>query len=423
MKIAHMAWSAKQVCKMIDGEKFNFDNAVQRGYVWDNSRSSLLMDSMIRGYPIPPVYAERENKVYYVLDGKQRFHAVHGFFNGEYSLKDVPEFEDEDGELVELNGKYFNDLPEDLRDALESYIFSVYYIEDATPEEISDLFYRWNNGKPLSSFDMMRVKIKDHDKIKKISKHDIFQNALTEKALANNKAEDLAMKAWAILYMKNPSFDRKKLQPVLETASISDDQVSDISNAFSRVLDAYKQIANITNKDPSEIKRDKKVMKRILSKTHLVSIIPFALQSVKDNVTVYTFVNWLRHFYAGKKRASIDDVYNDNSTRGSSKAEAIEARENILKKDYEAFVNNNKTATDPKVDAFHKFCSDKSNDILNTRDDEHPVAFSDTNKEERKELFEACIIEKDKSKYEDAIIKAYNRVCDENSDDTDDSVA
>ena len=142
---------------MIDGEKFNFDNAVQRGYVWDNSRSSLLMDSMIRGYPIPPVYAERENQVYYVLDGKQRFHAVHGFFNGKYPLKDVPEFEDEDGELVELNGKYFNDLPEDLRDTLESYIFSVYYIEDATPEEISDLFYRWNNGKALSSFDVMRV--------------------------------------------------------------------------------------------------------------------------------------------------------------------------------------------------------------------------------------------------------------------------
>jgi hypothetical protein len=423
MKIAHMAWSAKQVCKMIDGEKFNFDNAVQRGYVWDNSRSSLLMDSMIRGYPIPPVYAERENKVYYVLDGKQRFHAVHGFFNGEYSLKDVPEFEDEDGELVELNGKYFNDLPEDLRDALESYIFSVYYIEDATPEEISDLFYRWNNGKALSSFDVMRVKIKDHAKIKEISSHEIFKNALTEKALANNKAEDLAMKSWAILYMKSPSFERKELQPVLENASITDEQVSDVNSAFTRVLDAYRAIANITNKDPVEIKRDKKVMKRILSKTHLVSIIPFALRSVKDDVSVYTFADWIRHFYAGKKRASIDDVYNDNSTRGSSKASAIKAREDVLKKDYEAFVNDKEVTHDSEDEAFQKYCSEKANTVLNTRDDDHPVAFNDMNEEEHKELFKTCVVEKDMNKYEDTIIKAYNRVCDEDSDSTDDSVA
>jgi len=423
MKIAHMSWSAKQVCKMIDSNKFNFDNAVQRGLVWDRSRSSLLIDSMLRSYPIPAIYTTKDGSVYDVLDGKQRFYAVHDFINGNYSLKDVPEYEDDEGNVIELNGKYFNDLSEDLQDIINSHIFTVYYIEEATPEEISDLFYRWNNGKPLSSFDMMRVKIKDHDKIKKISKHEIFQNALTEKALANNKAEDLAMKAWAILYMQNPSFERKELQPVLENASITDEQVSDVNSAFTRVLDAYRTIANITNKDPVEIKRDKKVMKRILSKTHLVSIIPFALRSVKDDVSAYTFSNWLRHFYAGKKRASINDVYNDNSTRGSSKASAIKAREDVLKKDYEAFVNDKEVTHDSEDEAFQKYCSEKANTVLNTRDDDHPIAFNDMNDEEHKELFKTCVIEKDMNKYEDTIIKAYNRVCDEDSDSTDDSVA
>jgi hypothetical protein len=45
------------------------------------------------------------------------------------------------------------------------------------------------------------------------------------------------------------------------------------------------------------------------------------------------------------------------------------------------------------------------------------------NDEEHKELFKTCVIEKDMNKYEDTIIKAYNRVCDEDSDSTDDSVA
>ena len=41
---ANINWTAKQLSKMVDKNSINFDNAVQRGYVWDKKRKSLLID-------------------------------------------------------------------------------------------------------------------------------------------------------------------------------------------------------------------------------------------------------------------------------------------------------------------------------------------------------------------------------------------
>ena len=44
IKKANISWTAKQIVKMVDKGTINFDNAVQRGYVWDNTRKSMLID-------------------------------------------------------------------------------------------------------------------------------------------------------------------------------------------------------------------------------------------------------------------------------------------------------------------------------------------------------------------------------------------
>lgn len=424
---ANINWTAKQLSKMIDKDSINFDNAVQRGYVWDKKRKSLLIDSIITGYPIPAFFAAKNENGYDMLDGKQRSITVHDFINNEFSLSDVEDYQAEDGTTVTLEGQYFNDLPEDIQDTILSYSFTIYYFDGITDDEISEMFYRLNNGKPLSAFDQMRVKIKDHAKIKDIAQHDIFKSALTEKALAANKAEDIAMKAWAILYMDNPSFERKELEPVLTVASISDEEVKNIKTALDRILACYTEMSNYTGLESKEIKHIKKIQKRMMSKTHMLSVIPFALQSVNDDISVQQFSQWIEHFFNGTKRPSISDDYNENARTGSSSVSAIKTRLNVLKTDYNAFMTKTGNLKSEKqsdtsdsassvpqgVKSYNDFCKEKSKDVLNTRSGEYPIAFADMTDEEKEMVYQFCEVEKNVNKTEGAIMKAFNRLAKE----------
>ena len=47
---------------------------------------------------------------------------------------------------------------------------------------------------------------------------------------------------------------------------------------------------------------------------------------------------WLESFYAGKKRATVSETYNDNASRGSAKRASVDARHKALEKSYEKFM-------------------------------------------------------------------------------------
>ena len=47
-------------------------------------------------------------------------------------------------------------------------------------------------------------------------------------------------------------------------------------------------------------------------------------------------------FFSGKKRASIDETYNDNASRGSAKRAALMARHDALERSYLKFMEENK---------------------------------------------------------------------------------
>ena len=48
LKKANLDWNARQLCKLVQKREIKFDNAVQRGLVWDAQRKSLLIHSIIK---------------------------------------------------------------------------------------------------------------------------------------------------------------------------------------------------------------------------------------------------------------------------------------------------------------------------------------------------------------------------------------
>lgn len=336
LKKANISWNARQLTKMIDKETIVFDAAIQRNLVWDNERKSLLIHSMLSGYPIPPMYATKDDGCYSMLDGKQRSNAIADYLSGKFTLTGIPEVTLEDGTEIDINGMYFSGLNEELQDALNSYSFTIYYFEDITEDEVSEMFYRLNFGKPLSSIELSRARAKSLKVIQEIGKHKLFTTSLTEKAFEKYTHEDLVIKSYIMLTSDNPCLDTKAVRPTMETAEFTDDDINLMNKVYDRILTAYKAI--IADDSPETGKISKRIAKRLITRTHMLSIMPMVKRSLEENVSDEVFTNWVKNFFCGTKSVTKYNDYNTRCSSGSGHAENVKVRLKIVKKDYENFM-------------------------------------------------------------------------------------
>ena len=328
LKKAAITWNAKQVVKMMRTDGIKFDNAVQRGYEWDKKRASLLISSLICGYPVPPFYsAKGEDGKYDMLDGKQRMTSIRKFYDGKFELTDIPPVVIEAGGTVmelDINGYKYEDLDGDIKDELDSATLTIYYFDGITEEEINEMFYRLNSGKPINQITMTRVKAKSKDIIKELGQNELFTMALSKKALESYTNEDIVIKA---LYMLSgaDNLETKNVRAWISETEIEKKFALELACVFDRIKIAAEEIE----------KKDKKIAKKILSKTHLLSLVPVIQQSRVDKVKDDDLVKWLWSFYYPTDKTTVSDAYNEACTSGSMKKEQVLIRANELKKSYE----------------------------------------------------------------------------------------
>lgn len=317
LKRLNINWNARQLVKMCMNGNITFDNAIQRGYVWDIKRKSLLIESMIIGYPVPAFYARRdESKVFDMLDGKQRSNAICGYLNNEYALEGVSE---------EYEGKYFSELPEEVQDDIISYSLTVYYFEEITDEEVNEMFYRLNNGKALTAIELTRVKAKSFEKIKELSKHEIFTDALKESQINRYTNEDIVIKALVMLNCEKPSLKNDFIRPWIIETEVTDDMAAAVNNALTRLRTIHSMLL------PDAVK----VAKKIYTRTHMVSILPLAY----EDDTVYKLCDFLEYFFTPEKRGvSVSSVYNAHCSSGSNSQYAVEMRNRELREHYKKWM-------------------------------------------------------------------------------------
>ena len=191
---ANITWTAKQLGAMVKSGKINFDHIVQRSYVWESSRKSALIESMIIGYPVPPIFAKRNDdgtgkrggNIYYIMDGKQRLSTVKEYLNDEFALTTLnpityKDIETEEDVTVDISDKKYSELPEAVQDILKDTTFSIIYFDNLSEDEERELFKRLNAGKPLSAKSKMLASCRDIKGLMDIGKHEVFTEMLSEK--------------------------------------------------------------------------------------------------------------------------------------------------------------------------------------------------------------------------------------------------
>ena len=216
---------------------------------------------------------------------------------------------------------------EQLQDAVKDYQIQMHYFEDITPDEISEMFFRLNNGKAMSAIELTRCKAQSMDVIKEIGEHELFKNALTEKALARYTNEDIVVKSYVLLHEEEPSLETKFIRPYMESVEFTDEDKDQLCQIYTRILNVHGLI------------EEKKIAKRLLTRTHMISIVPVVWKSITDGHSEQEFAEWFCKFFAGTKSASVDDDYNDCAGSGSAKSTSVKKRLNAIDRHWRAFCN------------------------------------------------------------------------------------
>ena len=98
-------------------------------------------------------------------------------------------------------------------------------------------------------------------------------------------------------------------------------QAEQIKVIFNKVFEAYTTLIN------SETKQHNKIAKRIITRTHFISIIPLVNKLINSGMwNEKQFVNWTKYFFDGKKSATISELYNESARNGSGKSDNVRRR-------------------------------------------------------------------------------------------------
>ena len=325
-------WTARKTVDYLKQGKLVLDNAVQRGFVWNKDvvRMSEFILSLIIERPIPPIYVAKFGDTYSAMDGKQRITTIQKFINDEFTLEGLEPVEindDETGESeeVDINTLTFSELEESLQNAIKDSALTVIIINEPTDDEMCEFFYYLNNGMPLNAITSTRAKAKSRKEITELGSHELFKNALTAKAFERYTNEDIVVKSYAMLYMEEPSMETKVIRPLMAEIDITDADKKQLTEIFDRILEMYKKI------------EDTKIAKRLLTRTHMVSVVPIVWKSLQDGLSDKQMVEWFVEFFAGKKSATISSTYNTYAGSGSARKEAVRNRLEAIEENYNKF--------------------------------------------------------------------------------------
>ena len=329
MTKAALSWNVNQVVKGMNNGTITFDNAIQRGFVWDKKRSSKLIDSVLRDYPIPPIFTikteekimvrNKEVSVYDCIDGKQRSTTFKLFMENAFRLEGLEPFTMADGTEIDINGLTFGELDEEMQDTIKSYGMTVYYFSDITDEEVAEMMSRLNNGKALSGTENARIKAKCLPTIQSLASHNLLMEYLSDSNIKGYANEDIIIK-FALLLNEQTELSNKNVREAYETFTFGDSLERSIFDTMDFVYDAIQEGTD-----------NKKIIKRITSKANLITVLYVAHEyMMSGNSDTGYFADRLVEFFDGKNGATISEEYNAACSNGTMKSGNVLTRQDEL---------------------------------------------------------------------------------------------
>lgn len=321
----------QMICDYIKNKQMTFDNPVQRGLVWNKSAKSLLIHSILIGIPIQPLYANRTQFVFDIIDGQQRCNTFNEFINGDFALNGVPDINLNNNETININGCKYEQLPELLQSQLLTYTVVLYYSEKLAQEDVQEIYMRLNNGKPLTPVEIIKAQTLDIVKINKLSEHKLFDLIMTKKSRRTSSDISFVQQSYMVLFSETFCLRKNNIIQVMKNTNITRDQIELLNELF----DLYYQIFCLLKENGSY----SKAYSLLKKKTHFVSLIPMLKYGIEKGIDHNITTNWIVCFFNSDIDEPTRNVdYNENLSSATNSSKAVQARINAAKKDFENFI-------------------------------------------------------------------------------------
>ena len=108
MEYTTISHDVETIRNRIKRGQIKMDSDFQRGEVWTVSKKQKLIDTILRGWPIPPIQIVKLKDTEEILDGLQRVTSIIEFLKGDYSINGAIQPKNPDLEV--LNGLTFLDI-------------------------------------------------------------------------------------------------------------------------------------------------------------------------------------------------------------------------------------------------------------------------------------------------------------------------
>jgi hypothetical protein len=147
-------WSVEEFQKWEESGELLLQPKFQRRDVWSDKAKSYLLDTILRGKPIPKIYLRLETNrntkrtVREVVDGQQRLRSVLDFLKDGFKISRTHN--------QEHGGKYFSEIDDDAQEDVLNYTFAVDVLEDMPDAEVYDVFARLNTYSVTLNYQELR---------------------------------------------------------------------------------------------------------------------------------------------------------------------------------------------------------------------------------------------------------------------------
>lgn len=129
MKFQNKELTIRELLDLVNSRKINLQPPYQRNFIWTNKDQQLLIDSILKGYPLPSFFIYKRNDgnfEYEMVDGQQRAETISRFAKGLFKSSSKKSIGEIDKELYMSYKLNFVELSEiDENESVEEYYFLV----------------------------------------------------------------------------------------------------------------------------------------------------------------------------------------------------------------------------------------------------------------------------------------------------------
>lgn len=324
---------------------------MQRKFVWDSLKCSRLIESIIMGLPIPPLFLlEIDKNKYEIIDGFQRLSTVSNYIGGKPWNSDTDSKRKITSKLSskvseEIKGKTFKELNPEYQRILKRSTIPLIEFKQLTPDDLTSkylIFERINTGSEKLSPMQIRKSLSYGKLIESLYKYSEINKDFVNLFSRINRNKDSHIEAFLRIYVMNAIYLKKYilkkegikhiLDDFCETQKdkeITDEYFKKFEDAFLKCKNFFKEKKNMFKR--VEMDNDKYIFVGNINISIMESLITIMMNE-KINISFSQLLNSYKKIIADIINKSINGIESNPFSSSTGTIISIEKRFEICKK-------------------------------------------------------------------------------------------